>query len=96
VKIEPPTSNRIHSPTLSIFCAYIYIGIDIDIMAETPDRETLVKEITELQQVLDRTRKADEAKLVEQGKPFDLLSWARGEPIDQKYPAGPIYRVCFT
>ena len=62
-------------------------------MAEAPDRETLVKEITELQQVLDRTRKVDEQQQKDEGKPFDLLSWARGEPIDKKYPAGPIYRV---
>ena len=57
------------------------------------DREALTTRLGELKPELDRTLQRERSAVEAQGKPFDLSTWALGNPIDQKYPGGPVYPV---
>lgn len=56
-------------------------------------REELSAQLDELKPALQRTLAHERAKVVDAGKPWDMLGWLAGNPIDQRYPTGPAYHV---
>ena len=55
--------------------------------------EELVEKLDELKPLLERTLASEKGVFDAAGKPFDLTGWLLGQPLDQKYPTGPAYKV---
>jgi hypothetical protein len=56
-------------------------------------KEELRGKIDELTPQLERTLAAEHAATTAKGKPFDFSGWILGQPLSQKYPTGPAYKV---
>ena len=56
-------------------------------------KEDLVGKLEELKPHLERTLASEKSAFDATGRPFDLSGWLLGQPLDQKYPAGPAYKV---
>lgn len=56
-------------------------------------REELSAQLDEIKPVLERTLSVERGAVEGAGKPWDMVGWLLGNPIDQRYPTGPAYHV---